>query len=115
TLFRSELAKLPGGVRVVEAEHRLQMLDLRKGLRGPAGHTLCRGVWRDEFWMLCFEPLQLLQGGMELGVGRLGVVEDVVALFVVPDLLTQLAQAVFRGEGRHGRIVRGNTPFWRAG
>ena len=91
------------------------MLDLRKGLRGPAGHTLCRGVWRDEFWMLGLEPLQLFQERIELDVGDLGVVEDVVALLVVPDLLTQLAQAIFRGEGRHGRIVRGNAPFWRAG
>ena len=64
--------------------------------------------------MLGLEPLQFLQERIELGVGYFGVVQDVVALFVVPDLLTQLAQAFFRGEGRHERIVRGNTPSWRA-
>ena len=41
--------------------------------------------------MVALERLQLLQQGVELGVGDLGVVVDVVALFVVADLLAESA------------------------
>ena len=45
--------------------------------------------------MLGFERFELLQQRVELGVGDLGIVVDVVALFVVTDRVTQLAEAFF--------------------
>ena len=46
--------------------------------------------------MLRFEPLELVQQPVELFVGDLRVVVDVVALFVMADRVTQLAEALFR-------------------
>src|SRR5438445_7926167 len=45
--------------------------------------------------MLCFEPLELVEESIELLVRDLGVVVDVVALLVLPDRITQFAQAFF--------------------
>ena len=44
--------------------------------------------------MLRFEPLELVQQPIELLVGDLGIVVDVVALFVMPDGVAQLADAL---------------------
>src|SRR5688572_27362649 len=46
--------------------------------------------------MLGFEPLQLVQQPIELGVGDLRGVVNVIAFFVVPDLLAELLNAVER-------------------
>ena len=46
--------------------------------------------------MLRFEPLELVQQPIELLVGDLGIVVDVVALFVMPDGVTQLAETLQR-------------------
>ena len=47
--------------------------------------------------MLGLERLELVQQAIELLVGDLGVVVDVVALFVVADRVAQLADALFGG------------------
>ena len=57
--------------------------------------------------MLGFERVELLQQRIELGVGDFWVVEDVVALFVVADLVTKLAEAFFRREARQRRHTPG--------
>ena len=57
--------------------------------------------------MLGFERIELLQQRVELGVGDFGIVEDVVALFVVADLVTKLAEAFFRREARQRRHTPG--------
>ena len=46
--------------------------------------------------MLCFEPLELVEQPIERFVGDLRLVVDVVALFVVADRLTKLADALRR-------------------
>ena len=45
--------------------------------------------------MLGFEPLELVQQRVELLVGDLGIVVDVVALFVMADRVAQLFEAFF--------------------
>lgn len=57
--------------------------------------------------MLGFERVELLQQRIELGVGDFWVVEDVVALFVVADLVTKLAEAFVRREARQRRHTPG--------
>ena len=86
---------------IVEAEHRLQMLHRLEPLGGTPGDTLRRRVGCDEFGMGRLERLEFLQQRVELGVCDLGVVEHVVALFVVTDQITKLAEALFRRDVRH--------------
>ena len=57
--------------------------------------------------MLGFERVELLQQRVELGVGDFGIVEDVVALFVMANLVTKLAEAFFRREARQRRHTSG--------
>jgi hypothetical protein len=66
------------------------VLDGLEPLDRPAGHALRGRVGRDEIGMLGLEPLELVQQRVELGVRDLGGVQDVVALFVVADLLPKL-------------------------
>ena len=51
--------------------------------------------------ILGFELLELVQQPIELLVGNLGRVVDVVALFVVPDGVTKLVDAFLGRLGRH--------------
>ena len=83
-------------VGVVEAEHRREVLDRLESFDRPAGDALGRRVGRDEIGMLRLEPLELVQQPIELLVGDLRVVVDVVALFVVADVVAKLSDA---GEG----------------
>ena len=82
-------------VRVVEAEHRHEVLDRREALDRPPADALRRRIGGDEIRMLRLEPLELVQQPIELLVGDLGIVVDVVALFVMPDGIAQLARARF--------------------
>ena len=94
-------------VGVVEAEHRREVLDGLEALDRTAGHALRRRIGGDEIGMLGLEPLELVQQPIELLVGDLRVVVDVVALFVMPDRVTQLADALF------GRLSCGRSTVAR--
>ena len=94
-----ERAQLLLVVGVVEAEHRRDVLDRLETFDRAAADALCRRVGRDEIRVLRFEPLELVQQRIELLVGDLGVVVDVVALFVMPDGVAELGEA--RLDGRH--------------
>ena len=83
-------------VGVVEAEHRREVFDGREALDRAAGDALRRRIGGDELGMLRLEPLELVQQAVELLVGDLGIVVDVVALFVVPDRVAQLVDAMSR-------------------
>ena len=89
-----ERAQLVLVVGVVEAEHRLQVLDGREPFDRAAGDALRRRVGRDEIRMLRLERLELVQQRVERLVGDLRIVVDVVALFVVADLVAELARGV---------------------
>ncbi len=80
---RIELTQLLFGVRVVETEHRLGVLDGLEAGGRAAADALGRRIGRDEIGVLGFEALELLHERVEFGVGQLGIVEDVVPLFVV--------------------------------
>ena len=90
-------------VGVVEAEHRRQVLDRGEALGRAARHPLGRRVGRDEIRVLRLERLELVQQAVELLVGNLGVVLDVVALFVVPDRAAQLVDALLRRDADRSR------------
>ena len=81
-------------IHVVQAEHRRHVLDRRKALDGTARDALRRGVKRYELGVVLLEPLELVQQLVELLIGDLGVVVDVVAFFVVANGFAELANAV---------------------
>ncbi len=68
---------------------------------GAAADALGRRIGGDEIGMIALEILQLAQERVELGVGDLRVLVDVVALFVMADLLAKLFDA---GGGIHGSL-----------
>src|SRR5439155_23565088 len=79
----AERTQLLLGVRVVEAEHRLRVLNRVEARGGPAADALRRRIERDEIGIVGFETLELVHERVEFGVGYFWIVEDVVALFVV--------------------------------
>ena len=83
-------------VGVVEAEHRHEVLDRLESFDRPAGDALRRRIGGDEVGMLCLEAFELVQQRVELLVGDLGSVVDVVALFVMADRITQLVECVLQ-------------------
>ncbi len=88
-----ERAELLDVVGVVEAEHRDEVVDLVEAVDRAAGDALRRRIGGDQLGMIRFEPLELVQQRVELLVRDLGVVVDVVALFVVPNQIAEFAQA----------------------
>jgi hypothetical protein len=70
------------------------MLDGGEGFGRASGDTLGRRVGRDEVRVLGLEPLELVQQPVELLVGDLRVVVDVVALFVMADGGPEFIQAL---------------------
>ena len=89
--------------RVGERQHRLEvrhLLELRERLGADA---LRRRIGREELGMLRLEVPQLVDQLVVLGVGDLGVVEDVVAVVVVVELLAQFLHALL------GRLGGGLT------
>ena len=89
-----EGAQLLVVVGVVEAEHRREVLDGREAVDRPPGDALRRRIGRDEIGMLGLELLELVQQPIELLVGDLRIVVDVVALFVMADRVAKLADAL---------------------
>jgi hypothetical protein len=75
---------------VVETQHGLCVLDGRKSELHAAAHASRGRVLTDQIGMLTLEAYELLHQRVELAVGDLGRVQDVVALFVVPDLAAEL-------------------------
>ena len=66
----------------------------REAFGRPAADALGRRIDRDEIGMIALEVLQLAQQRVELGVGDLRGRIDVVALFVMADLLAEFAMRV---------------------
>src|SRR5437762_3289264 len=97
-------------VRIVEAEHRRQMLDCVEALDWPSRDTLRRGIGGDEIGIVRFELLELVEEAVELFVGDLGIGVDVVTLFVMADLVTKLFDALFRRRLAHARESRVRQP-----
>ena len=76
------------------------MLDRDETLDGTPGNALCGGIGSDQLGVGRLEALELVQQPVELLVGDLRIVVDVVALFVVANRLAQFAHAVGRGTHR---------------
>ena len=70
-----------------------------KAFGRSAADALSRGVDGDEVRVIALEILELAQQRIELGVGDLRRGVDVIALFVMADLLAELVDA---GRGIHG-------------
>ena len=69
------------------------MLDRLEAFDGPAGDALGRRIGRDEVRVFLLQPLELVEQAIERLVGDLRGVVDVVALFVMADRVTKLADA----------------------
>ena len=78
------------------------MLDGGEAFDRTAGDALRRRIRRDEIRMLGLEPLELVQQPIELLVGDLRIVVNVVALFVMADLLR--GARLMRASGSIGAI-----------
>ena len=79
--------------RIVERQHRRRVHDFAEFTRRLAADPLRRRIRVHEFRVRGFQLLQLAQQRVEPGVGDFRVVEDVVAVVVMLDLVTQLARA----------------------
>ncbi len=93
--------EIVGGLGVVERAQRSKVLDRGEHLRRRSADTPGRRVGCDEVRVTFLELHQLGDECVVLGIGDLGIVEDVVAMGVVPDPLAQLLHPL-RGCA-HGR------------
>jgi hypothetical protein len=69
------------------------VLDAGEAGDGTPAHPLSRRIRRDEIGMLRLELFELVEQPVELFVGDLGRVVDVVLLFVVPNQRAQPVDA----------------------
>ena len=100
-----ERAQIVVRVCVVEAQHGLCVLNSRKTRRHTSAHALRWRIGCGEIRMCRFKVGQLPHEGVELIVGDLWCVEDVIALFVVANEDAQVLDPVGR---RHGaRLASG--------
>ena len=83
------VAEFVFAVSVVERKHGRGVRRFDETFARLAAHALRGRVGGDQFRMLGFELLQLVHQLVEFGVGDLGIVEHVVAVFVVADFLAQ--------------------------
>jgi hypothetical protein len=83
------VAQLVFVVGIVEREHGRGMPDFYKTLARPAPYPLSGRIGSDEGGIVRFQFLQFVHELIELGVGDLRVVENVVEILVVADFLAQ--------------------------
>jgi len=88
------LAQLLLGAGVGQREHGQQVAHGREALERAPAHPLRGGVRRAQRGVRGLEAAQLVQQAVVLGVGDLGVVEDVVAVVVVLERTAQLGGAL---------------------
>ena len=105
-----ELAHLLGIHRVGERHHHPAMDDDGEFFARTGADALGGGIRREEFGMLALERFEPAHQGVVLGVGQLGIVEDVIEMVVTVYLLAQLVD--FRPRAleivlRHRRSVYG--------
>ena len=65
------------------------MGDGLEAVAGRAADALSGRIGSDEFWIFLFELLEFVEQLVEGGVGNLGVVNDVIQIFVVTNLFAQ--------------------------
>src|SRR5215471_5938728 len=95
------------GIRILEAEHRPRKRVRRKFFRRFTADALSRGIRRDQLRVLRFKLLELPHQLIEIEVGYGGLIQDVVAVFVLAKLLPQLLDAI------DGRFIHHEDYFFR--
>ncbi len=91
------------------------MPDRLKSFARRATHPLARRIGRDQFGMRGFQLFEAVHHAVKGGVGNLRVVENVIAVFVVPQLLAELLDLVFHtGSGGFGHETLGRTDSWNS-
>ena len=101
-----ECAQLTLVVGIVEAEHGQEMLDGLEPFDRAAGDALGRRIGRDEIGMIRLEMLEFVQEPIELLVGHLRVVVDVIALLVMPDGIPESLEAFLRRRHVNADVYR---------
>jgi hypothetical protein len=69
------------------------MFDGFESRGGAAADTPGRGISGDEVRILALEGLELAHQRVELGVGDLGIAQDVIAFFVMANLASQFVDS----------------------
>ena len=90
------LFQLVEAVGVFDREHRHAMVDRREALDRLLADALRGAIGRDQFRMLCFESLEMLDEPVVLGIGNIGGRLDVVLPVVVADFFAKPGD--FRGD-----------------
>ena len=88
------------------------MWRLHETFAGLAADALSGRIGSDQFGMFRLDFLQLNHELVELGVGNLGIVEDVVEIFVVADFFPEGVDLLFDpfgGGGHDWEIIFGKT------
>ncbi len=83
---------------VVEAEHGGGMGEFDKAFAGGSANALGGRVGSDERGVGLFEGLELAHESVVLGVGELGLIEDVIEVFVVAEILAELLNFAHEGQ-----------------
>ncbi len=65
------------------------MPGLNKSFTRLSANALRRRIGRDQFRMLRLDPLKLVHQLVEFGVRKFRIIENVVEVFVMPNLLAQ--------------------------
>ena len=89
---RLELLELLDAHRVVQRQHRDEVLDRREGLRPPPARPLGRAVGCDQRRVRLLERHQLAPEPIVLGIADLGAVLRVVEVVMPVELLPQLVE-----------------------
>ncbi len=101
-----ELADLVVIESVIDAHHRGPVGDAGEALGGLLADPLCRGLRRHQSGEAGFEVAELADKAVELRIGDLGIVVDVIFPLVEEDLPAQGLGpgAVLRSGGRGGHV-----------
>ncbi len=83
-------------VHSLETEHRTGVPDQPQFFPGRASHLLGRRGRTDQFGKALFQPLKLLEQTVVFSVRNQGIVQDIVAVVVIPHCLAKRLERLFR-------------------
>ena len=83
------IAQLFFGVGVIQRKHGRGMPDFHESLARLASNALRRRIGGDQIRMFSFQILKLIHEPVEFGVADFGIVEYVVAVFMLADFFAE--------------------------
>src|ERR1700722_16675805 len=92
---------------VVEAAHGSLVGDGLEAVARRAADALSGRIGSDEFWIFFFELLEFVEQLVEGGVGNLGVVNDMIQIFVMTNFFAQALDFIDDCAGRFWVLLVG--------